>query len=308
MELQHLKAFVQVADHGSITRAAEALHSSQPAISAQLKALEGEFGVALFRRTARGMTLTGEGASLLPRARQALSEAAGLLRDARRLAGDALGTLRVGVIHCGFDLRIPAISERVVAAFPEIEIEIVSGNSGGLLRQLIDDRIDVAFVEGEFVDERLHDWRIGTSELVIIGPGKWRDDLSDAGWARLGEFPWVFQGPDCSYARLLDRLSAEHGVSFRKQYGAEQFGAMHGLVAQGLAMSIADIDEVRPMLDDGRVFAWGAFRYPMPVRLIAMKSRVDEPAMRAFAEATRGVHDGGRDRVRRRARPLQSAE
>ncbi|MEM9253101.1 MAG: LysR family transcriptional regulator [Planctomycetota bacterium] len=306
MELQHLKAFVQVAEHGSITRAAEAMYSSQPAISAQLKALESELGVALFRRTARGMTPTAEGEALLPRARQTLGAAAGMVREARRLAGDVTGTLRVGLIHCGFDLRLPAISERVVAAFPELELEIVSGNSGGLLRQLIDDRIDVAFIEGEFADERLHDWRIGTSELVIIGPDKWRDDLSDAGWARLGEFPWVFQGPDCSYAQLLDRLSAEHGVSFRKQYGAEQFGAMHGLVAQGLAMSIADVEEVRPMLDDGRVFAWGSFRYPMPVRLIAMKPRVQEPAIRAFAEATRGVH-GGSAPPRRKAQPLHGA-
>lgn len=306
MELQHLKAFVQVAEHGSITRAAEVLHSSQPAISAQVKALEGELGVALFRRTARGMLLTSDGTSLLPRARQTLREAAGLLRDARRLAGDVSGLLRVGIIHCGFDLRLPEISEHVVGRFPDLELEIVSGNSGGLARMLIDDKIDVAFVEGDLSDERLQGWHIGTSDLVIIGPGKWRDDLAGGGWARLGEFPWVFQGPDCSYAQLLDRLSVEHGVSFRKQYGAEQFGAMHGLVAQGLALSIADIEEVRPMLDDGRVFAWESFRYPMPVRLIAMKSRVDEPAVRLFAEAAAGIHDAEDPSARRRARPLKS--
>jgi len=301
MELHHLKAFVGVAEHGSITHAAAALHSSQPALSAQVKALEDELGVALFRRNARGMTLTSEGQSLLVKARQTLSQAAGLLREAQALSGRTSGRLRIGVIHCGFDLKLPAISERLVAGNAEVSLQIVNGNSGGHARSVIDDKLDVAMVEGEFEDPRLVDWQIGTSRLAIIGPSRWKEDLSGAGWARLSEFPWVFQSPDCSYARLMDRLSEEHGLSLRRQYLADHFGAMSGLVSQGLAMSMADVDEVSALIESGAVFVWGGFEHAMPVRVLARKERVDEPAVRAFVDAAMGVHRPAPTRRKARA-------
>ncbi|MEM6334344.1 MAG: LysR family transcriptional regulator [Planctomycetota bacterium] len=291
--MQHLKAFVSVAEHGSITRAAEVLFSSQPAVSAQVKALEDDLGVVLFRRTGRGMVLTAEGQALLPRARRTLSDASGMVREAQRLRGEATGVLRVGVNHCGYDLRVAAISQRLVERFEAMELELVDGNSGGLTRLVIEEKVDVAFVEGDAADERLVDSPIGASRLGIIGPAKWRDDLTDSGWARLEEFPWVFQGPDCSYAQLMDRLSAEHGLSVRKQYRAEQFGAVHGLVAQGLAMSIADLDEAEPLVESGRVFVCGGYRYAMPVRLIALRARREEPAIAAFVEAALSIHGAG---------------
>ena len=79
MELYQLKGFAAVAELGQLTRAAERLHISQPALSAQIKALEDELNVALFERGAAGMTLTAAGRQLLPEAE----------RDARRRAGAA---------------------------------------------------------------------------------------------------------------------------------------------------------------------------------------------------------------------------
>jgi DNA-binding transcriptional LysR family regulator len=290
MELHHLKAFVAVAELGSITRAAEALHASQPALSAHVKALEDDLGVELFRRTARGMTLTGAGEGLLPHARQTLANAARMLREAQRLAGRTTGTLSIGVVHCGLDLKLPAISERLVGHHRETALQIINGNSNAHERSILDDRLDVAMVEGDFDDERLAVTRIGTSRLVIIGPGSWETDLSGAGWARLSEFPWVFQSPDCSYARLMDRLCRTHGLSLSRQYMADHYAAMGGLVSQGLAMSLADADEVSALIESGEVFVWGSFEYAMPVQVIALKARSKEPLIRGFVEASRAVH------------------
>src|SRR5262249_60738923 len=75
MELYQLRSFAAVAELGHLTRAAEKLHISQPAVSAQIKALEDELGVTLFERVSSGMQLTSAGRNLLPAAEQVLGAA-----------------------------------------------------------------------------------------------------------------------------------------------------------------------------------------------------------------------------------------
>src|SRR5260370_20757109 len=75
MELYQLRSFTAVAELGHLTRAAEKLHVSQPAMSAQIKALEDELGVALFERVPTGMILTAAGRPLLPQAAKVLAAA-----------------------------------------------------------------------------------------------------------------------------------------------------------------------------------------------------------------------------------------
>ena len=83
MELYQLRTFAAVAQAGHLTRAAEKLFISQPAVSAHIKALEEELGVVLFTRGARGMSLTGQGQALLAHAEAVLAQAGELERAAR---------------------------------------------------------------------------------------------------------------------------------------------------------------------------------------------------------------------------------
>ena len=97
MELYQLKTFVMVAAEENLTRASERLYTSQPAVSAHIKALEEELGVALFIRSKKGMQLTKEGQLLLPKALEILDSAGDLLNQARRLQGKPIGNTRIAV-------------------------------------------------------------------------------------------------------------------------------------------------------------------------------------------------------------------
>src|SRR5258706_499762 len=91
MELNQLRAFVEIAKVGQLTRAAERLHLSQPALSGQLKALEETLGVSLFERSSSGMTLTAGGRSLLGEAESILAATQQLKQAAQQLRGRPAG-------------------------------------------------------------------------------------------------------------------------------------------------------------------------------------------------------------------------
>src|SRR5438309_110599 len=95
MEFNHLKSFVAVAKHSHLTRAAETLHLSQPALSGQIKSLEDSLGVLLFERLPSGMMLTASGKRLLPQAEDILGAMQKLKHAAASLHDQPTGKLRI---------------------------------------------------------------------------------------------------------------------------------------------------------------------------------------------------------------------
>ncbi len=298
MELQNLRTLVAVAEAESLTRAADQLHLSQPAVSAQIKALETELGLTLFHRTGRGMRLTEPGAQLLKNARDILTRADGMIRRAAELNGGVDGVLRLGWIDCGYELKLAQIVGKARQCYPTLRIELSTDTSTDNVRSLLDQELDIAFAEGDIHEPRLRLWRLGTSRVGIIAPTAWREQLADGDWARLGEFPWVFQSPNCSYSRLMDRLCSEHDVTLRPEFRTQDFGAVRDLVAEGLAMSVADLDSVRPWIESGDVWVWQQQAYEMPVGVGVLASREREPTIRALLAIVREAHRSPRRRAR----------
>src|SRR5262245_54852053 len=96
IDLQQLRAFVAIAEAGGVTKAADRLHLSQPAVSQRIGTLEETLGVPLFERAGRGLRLTTDGEDLLLRSRRVLIEANGLVERARALKAGESGMLKIG--------------------------------------------------------------------------------------------------------------------------------------------------------------------------------------------------------------------
>jgi DNA-binding transcriptional LysR family regulator len=114
-DFRALRYFVAVAEELHFTRAAERLYIAQPALSEQIRRLEGELGVELFRRTTRKVELTAAGEEFLARARRILTEADEALAEASRAARGEIGSIRVGTGATAGLEQVP----RVLRAFRE---------------------------------------------------------------------------------------------------------------------------------------------------------------------------------------------
>lgn len=147
VELRQLRYFVEIAEQGSFTRAAETLSIAQPALTAQMHKLEAEFGATLFMRTARGVTLTDAGRAALDLARETLRAADGTKRAAQ-LAAEVAGAR----INIAYSRTYPVQQlSRIVRGFrrdrPNVRLELREVASAEQIEAVADGAIDVGFLQ-----------------------------------------------------------------------------------------------------------------------------------------------------------------
>lgn len=147
MEFRQLRYFEMVADELHFTRAAEKLAMSQPPLSQQIKSLEKELGVELFRRVGRKVELTEAGQAFLNECRIIRKQIANAKSHALDASNGKLGQLRVGVNeYAVYDDTIRNAFRKFSSSFPDVKIELSEGRSKELVRQVEDRKLDVAVV------------------------------------------------------------------------------------------------------------------------------------------------------------------
>ena len=146
MTPEQLITFATVAEHGNISRAAVALHLSQPAVSGQLRLLQEEFGEPLYQRDGRGVRLTAAGEQLLGHAERLREtfRAAHALRDALR--GLERGTLRIGASTTPASYLLPYLIAAFHKRYPDVVVTTIDGNTADIVAAL--GSLDIALVEG----------------------------------------------------------------------------------------------------------------------------------------------------------------
>ena len=153
MEMRHLRYFVAVAEEGHITRAAERLGIQQPPLSQQIKAIERELDVQLFRRKARGVELTDAGAAFLVDARAMLGHLDRAFETTRRAARGEQGRLCIGVTSTApFHPLVPRAIRAFREACPMVALTVEECLSNELVERLRNERMDAAFIRTSLPD------------------------------------------------------------------------------------------------------------------------------------------------------------
>jgi DNA-binding transcriptional LysR family regulator len=228
MTPDQLITFAAVAEHRNISRAALALHLSQPAVSGQLRQLQDEFGEPLYQRDGRGVRLTPAGeqlASYATRLRDTWRQTQAY-RDALR--GLESGTLRVGASTTPASYLLPYLIAEFHRRYPEVALHATSGNTADMVSALAS--LDIAMVEGPVgadlpPDTAVHPWR--EDEIVAIMPrthplAQAFGVEAGAGVATgkleltaLGEYPLVLREAGSGVRQMVERAFARAGVPMR---------------------------------------------------------------------------------------------
>ena len=172
MELRHLRYFVAVAEEGHVTRAAERLGIQQPPLSQQIRALETELDVQLFRRRPRGVELTQAGEALLGEARGILDRVEHAAMAARRSARGEAGRVGLGFTSsASFHPIVPRVIREFREANPLVALTLEEAGTGELVDGLRAERIDAAFVRSPIApDVDLTVYSILEEEMVAAMP------------------------------------------------------------------------------------------------------------------------------------------
>jgi DNA-binding transcriptional LysR family regulator len=283
-DLPMLRAFVTVAREGSVSRAAERLHLTQPAVSLKLKHLQEGLGLRLFRRRPQGLTLTADGHALLPAAERALAAMAAFEQSAQALHSTLRGRLKIGTIVDPEFIRLGAFLHRLVARAPQLETELHQGMSGTVLSRVRRGELDVGFYlappgEGPQDAPEVAHRELTHFHYHVLAPAGWGNRLAGADWAQLAALPWIVTPSDSAHHRLLrgvlDPLSvAPNGVA-----QVDQEACMLDLVRAGVGLSLArDALAMAERQERGLVIAEG-LRLPCALCFVWRRDRSDEPTI-----------------------------
>lgn len=167
MNLRALEYCVEIARQGSFTKAAQALHVAQPALSMAVSRLEDELGVALFNRATRQISVTAEGQLFLARAEACLEGLAGARRELQDLTQLHSGEIRVGVPPMYGIRHIPDLLMQFRARYPGIAMHVIEGSADDISERLATRAIDVALLESRRVEPGWESVLLGSDEMVL---------------------------------------------------------------------------------------------------------------------------------------------
>ncbi len=291
MELYHLKTFVTVAEEGHLTRAADRLFTSQPAISAHIKSLEEELGITLFTRTPKGMQLTTEGEQLLPRAQQTLSAAGEFVQFAKGMQDELVGSIRVGLNNDAEFLKLPQIQRYLTSQYPRLELNFLAGMTETNIKNVRVGRMDGAFISGQFDDPQIEVMPLGEVELCVAAPVDWRDRISPGSIELLAKQPWVYTSPDCAYFSAIQSLFDIHCCKPEKVLLSDQEDALHSMVKAGVGVGIVRKDIAEKGEQDGYFYIPPTDIPSVSLDFIYLKKRANDPIIRAFKNALNTIWD-----------------
>lgn len=280
MELYRLRAFVTVAEEGHLTRAAERLHLSQPAVSGQIKALEQQFDLRLFERSASGMTLTVAGRALLAHAHRVLAAADELRRAAKRLRGEVAGALRIGTVSDPGSIRVGQLLAHAVERHPNLELQLQHETSGAVLEHVREGRLDASFYFGDAPGPGFSSLRLRQFHYCITAPAAWRDQLRDARWSDIAGLPWILTPANSTHNRLVTELLAEHGIDLpQRRVEADQESVIEDLVVSGVGVSLMREEAALARQEAGEVCIWDKASLRTTLWFVCSAERADDPLL-----------------------------
>jgi len=234
VNINELRVFEAVSRLGSMSRAATELHTVQSNVTARMRLLEEELGVALLRRHARGVALTPAGERFLPYAGRMLR----LIADASVAArdeGTPSGNLAVGGLETTTAIRLSPVLTEYARTWPAVRLTLTSGTTAGLVDDVLEGRLDAAFVAGPLDHQELTTHTVFVEEMVLVTS---RDVVTPGDLGQVADLRTIVFRAGCSYRQRLEAYLAGLGIVVARPLEFGSLDAILSCVAAGVGVTL----------------------------------------------------------------------
>ncbi|MGJ8636552.1 MAG: LysR family transcriptional regulator [Phycisphaerales bacterium] len=240
MELRSMRQMVAIGEFGHMTRAAESLGVSQPALSAAVRKLEAELGTELFHRTGHGLEPTEAGKVFLEHAKVTLQACEQARLAVRSLVGLETGSIRVGAGATATGYLLPAAIQVVRKDHPGLKFSIREAGSSSVVEGVVSGELDLGIVTLPVVhprsDELVVIHEIGDELMLIVPSGHPLDGRKSFRWSDLeGEAVVAFEAGS-AVREVIDSGSAAHGVGLSVVMELRSIEAIVQMVRAGIGV------------------------------------------------------------------------
>lgn len=237
MDLRQLNALVAVADTGSFSAAARALHTVQSNVSTHVARLERELGTTLVDRGSG--RLTAEGEVVTERARRIQSELDALVSDVASLNAEVRGPVRIGVIGTTARWLVPRLVNAMGEQHPGVHVVVVDATTTSLIPQLESGRLDIAVVNLPLADPDIATEPLFDEDRVLVAPaGHPLYSLDRVTLADLDGEPLLLEPQGTAFRDLLDRQAEEAGLRLVAQAEVDGMRLLASLAFQGFGAAL----------------------------------------------------------------------
>lgn len=256
VNLELYKVFYTVAKCGSLTKAAQELYISQPAVSQSVKQLESQLGVLLFNRTHRGMELSVGGKLIYKKVEDALNLIETAESCISELNSTATGTIRIGATDSIFSQLLADKIAEFGARYPSVRFELISSTSPDTLEKLKSGRCDIAFVNLPVDDEEVIflDTVSHLSDIFVAGKKyeKLKNDVIPL--KRVQEFPLLMIEQNTIARRALSAFLNTLGIELCPDIEVSNWDFMLKLAAKGMGVGCVPREYCMEQLSSGELF------------------------------------------------------
>ncbi len=256
---RRLQVFHTVARLMSFTKAAEALHMTQPAVTFQVRQLEEQFNTRLFDRGRHRISLTDAGNRVFEYADRIFALYAEMEQGVRELTGDLSGSLTIGASTTIAEYMLPTLLGDFKTRYPEIAIHLKVSNSEGIVSLVERNAIDLGVVESPVANRNLVVETCRQDELVaIVPPGHDLARLGPVGCRRVLDYPFICREEGSGTREVINdyfeaMLGGSGGLKVTMELGSPE--AVKGAVEAGMGVSIVSKATVQKELKLGSLVA-----------------------------------------------------
>jgi DNA-binding transcriptional LysR family regulator len=306
MTLRQLEVFLAIARARGYRRAAEALHTSQPALSQHIRELEAGLGARLFDRLGRGIALTEAGRVLEERALRVFATLADAREAVGELQGLQRGSLLIGASTTPGVYVLPSLIGRFRARYPGIELRLRIANSRAIEEAVRAHELDLAVVGGHGLapgEECLAAGLVDELVLVVGRRHPWARSREMAP-ARLAEEPLLVREEGSATRQVAERTLERAGVAWRVGMELNHTEAIKQAVMAGLGVAFVSVYAVRDEVASRRLAAvrLRGLRIRRHFHAIHSEARTLSAGARAFLALL--LEQADAPRARARAAPL----